>query len=115
MGSLQVVTLTARRVSGFAPLDKTRLPLRFGAVPWATVVLVGVVTNPSISGAKMKKTMMMAALLVMVGCGPKKEAAPAADTAAMAPAATDTGMGGMSHDSMPMSSDSTMARDTAKK
>ena len=64
----------------------------------------------------MKKTMMMAAVLVLVGCGPKKEAAPAADTAAMAPAATDTGMS-MSHDStsMPMSSDSTMARDTTKK
>jgi len=62
----------------------------------------------------MKKIMMMAAVLVLVGCGPKKEAAPAADTAAMAPAATDTGMS-MSHDSMPMSSDSTMARDTTKK
>jgi hypothetical protein len=65
----------------------------------------------------MKKTMMMAAVLVLVGCGPKKEAAPAADTAAMAPSATDTGSGmsNMSHDSMPMSSDSTMARDTTKK
>ncbi|HET7469967.1 MAG TPA: hypothetical protein VFJ81_09850 [Gemmatimonadales bacterium] len=62
----------------------------------------------------MKKTMMLAAALVMVGCGPKKEAAPAADTAAMAPAATDTGMS-MSHDSSSMSSDSTMARDTTKK
>ncbi|HET8835275.1 MAG TPA: hypothetical protein VFN08_11120 [Gemmatimonadales bacterium] len=62
----------------------------------------------------MKKTMMMAAVLVMVGCGPKKEAAPAADTAAMAPAAADTGMS-MSHDSTSMSSDSTMARDTTKK
>ena len=62
----------------------------------------------------MKKTMMMAAMLVLVGCGPKKEAAPAADTAAMAPATSDTGMS-MSHDSMPMSSDSTMARDTTKK
>ena len=62
----------------------------------------------------MKKTMMMAAVLVLVGCGPKKEAAPAADTAAMAPAATDTGMS-MSHDSTAMSSDSTMARDTTKK
>jgi hypothetical protein len=66
----------------------------------------------------MKKTMMIAALLVLAGCGPKKEAAPAADTAAMAPAASDTGMSNMSHDSTsmaPMSSDSTMARDTAKK
>jgi hypothetical protein len=65
----------------------------------------------------MKKTMMLAAVLVLVGCGPKKEAAPAADTAAMAPAATDTGMGmsNMSHDSTSMSSDSTMARDTTKK
>jgi hypothetical protein len=67
----------------------------------------------------MKKTMMMAAVLVLVGCGEKKAAAPAADTAAMAPAASDTGMGmsNTSHDStsMPMSSDSTMARDTAKK
>jgi hypothetical protein len=66
----------------------------------------------------MKKTMMLAAVLVMVGCGEKKAAeAPAADTAAMAPAATpaDTGMGGMSHDSTAMSSDSTMARDTTKK
>ena len=64
----------------------------------------------------MKKTMMLAAVLVLVGCGEKKADAPAADTAAMAPAATttDTGMGGMSHDSMPMSSD-TMARDTTSK
>jgi hypothetical protein len=65
----------------------------------------------------MKKTMMLAAVLVMVGCGEKKAEAPAADTAAMAPAATpaDTGMAGMSHDSTAMSSDSTMARDTTKK
>ena len=63
----------------------------------------------------MKKIMMLAAALVLVGCGEKKADMPAADTAAMAPAATptDTGMGGMSHDSM--SSDSTMARDTTKK
>lgn len=66
----------------------------------------------------MKKIMMMAAVLVLAGCGEKKAEAPAADTAAMAPAAADTGMGmggGMSHDSMPMASDSMMARDTAKK
>ena len=35
----------------------------------------------------MKKTMMLAAMLVLVGCGEKKAEAPAADTAAMAPAA----------------------------
>jgi hypothetical protein len=63
----------------------------------------------------MKKIMMVAAVLALAGCGPKKSAEPAADTAAMAPAATDTGMGGMSHDSMSTSSDSTMARDTTKK
>jgi hypothetical protein len=63
----------------------------------------------------MKKTMMLAAMLVLVGCGEKKADAPAADTAAMAPAAADTGMGGMSHDSAMAPSDSTMARDTTKK
>lgn len=64
----------------------------------------------------MKKTMMLAAMLVLVGCGEKKAEAPAADTAAMAPAAApaDTGMG-MGHDSAMMSSDSTMARDTTAK
>jgi hypothetical protein len=63
----------------------------------------------------MKKTMMLAAMLVLVGCGEKKAETPAADTAAMAPAAADTGMGGMSHDSAMAPSDSTMARDTTKK
>jgi hypothetical protein len=65
----------------------------------------------------MKKTMMLAAMFVLVGCGEKKAEAPAADTAAMAPAApaADTGMG-MAHDSSSMmSSDSTMARDTTAK
>jgi hypothetical protein len=62
----------------------------------------------------MKKTMMLAAMLVLVGCGEKKAEAPAADTAAMAPAAADTGMGGMTHDSAAMS-DSTMPRDTTAK
>jgi hypothetical protein len=62
----------------------------------------------------MKKILTMAAVLVLVGCGEKKSETMPADTAAMAPAAADTGMGGMSHDSMPMS-DSTMARDTTKK
>jgi len=32
----------------------------------------------------MKKTLMMAAVLVLAGCGPKKAEAPAADTAAIA-------------------------------
>jgi hypothetical protein len=64
----------------------------------------------------MKKTMMLAAMLVLMGCGEKKAEAPAADTAAMAPAAADTGMGGgMAHDSQMAPSDSTMARDTTKK
>jgi hypothetical protein len=63
----------------------------------------------------MKKTMMLAAMLVLVGCGEKKAEGPAADTAAMAPAAADTGMGGMSHDSAMAPSDSTMARDTTAK
>jgi hypothetical protein len=63
----------------------------------------------------MKKTMMLAAMLVLVGCGEKKAEAPAADTAAMAPAAADTGMGGMTHDSAMAPSDSTMARDTTAK
>jgi hypothetical protein len=62
----------------------------------------------------MKKTMMLAAMLVLVGCGEKKAEGPAADTAAMAPAAADTGMGGMTHDTA-MTSDSTMARDTTAK
>jgi hypothetical protein len=63
----------------------------------------------------MKKTMMLAAMLVLMGCGEKKAEAPAADTAAMAPAAADTGMGGMTHDSAMAPSDSTMARDTTAK
>ena len=63
----------------------------------------------------MKKTMMLAAMLVLVGCGEKKAEAPAADTAAMAPAAADTGMGAMTHDSAMAPSDTTMARDTTKK
>jgi hypothetical protein len=63
----------------------------------------------------MKKTLMMAAVLfVLAGCGERKAGTPAADTAGMAPAMSDTGMG-MSHDSAMMSSDSTMARDTMTK
>jgi hypothetical protein len=65
----------------------------------------------------MKKIMMLAATLVMVGCGEKKADTMPADTAAMAPAAADTGtgMGGMAHDSGMTTSDTTMARDTTAK
>ena len=64
----------------------------------------------------MKKTLLLAAALTLAACGEKKGEAPAADTAAMAPAAgaADTGMG-MSHDTSMMKSDTTMARDTTKK
>lgn len=55
----------------------------------------------------MKTILALTAVLLIAGCE-KREATPAADTSAMAPAASDTGMG-MTH------SDSTMARDTAKK
>ena len=62
----------------------------------------------------MKKTLLMAAaLVVLAGCGEKKTAG-GADTAGMATPA-DTGMAGMSHDSAAPMSDSTMARDTTKK
>ena len=63
----------------------------------------------------MKKTLMMAAaLVVLAGCGEKKTAG-AGDTTGMSTTPADTGMAGMSHDSaMPMS-DTTMARDTTKK
>jgi hypothetical protein len=63
----------------------------------------------------MKKILMAAAVLVLVGCGEKKADSMPADTAAMAPADTGMGMGGMSHDTEMMSSDSTMARDSMAK
>lgn len=59
----------------------------------------------------MKKTLLIAAALVLAGCGEKKAEAPAAEGGMAAPA--DTGMG-MTHDSMSMGSDSTMTRDSAK-
>ena len=59
----------------------------------------------------MKKILLIAAALVLAGCGPKKADAPAAEGGMAAPA--DTAMG-MAHDSMSMSSDSTMMRDTTK-
>jgi hypothetical protein len=64
----------------------------------------------------MKKLLLISALVVLAACGKKEEAAPAGETTGeMAPAAADTGMGGMSHDSaMAPSSDTMMTRDSAK-
>ena len=65
----------------------------------------------------MKKLLLISAVLVLAACGKKEEAAPAGETTGeMAPAATpaDTGMGGMSHDTGMMSSDTMMTRDSAK-
>jgi hypothetical protein len=61
----------------------------------------------------MKKLLLMSAILVLAACGerPAADAPPAETTGEMAPA--DTGMGGMSHDTM-TASDTTMARDTAQ-
>ena len=54
----------------------------------------------------MKTILVMAAVLALAGCE-KRGTTSGADTSAMAPATTDTGMAGMH-------SDSTMPRDTAK-
>jgi hypothetical protein len=64
----------------------------------------------------MKKLLLISAMLVLAACGKKEEAAPAGETTGeMAPAAADTGMGGMSHDSaMAPSSDTMMTLDSAK-
>ena len=55
----------------------------------------------------MKTILVLTAVLLLAGCE-KRAATPASDTAAMTPSTADTGMG-MMH------SDTTMARDTAKK
>jgi hypothetical protein len=52
----------------------------------------------------MKTILAMTAILVLAGCE-KRDGTPAADTSAMAPATSDTGM---TH------SDTTMPRDTAR-
>ena len=52
----------------------------------------------------MKTILLMTAVLVLAGCGDRKGTTSGADTAAMAPAATDTAM---TH------SDTAMTRDTA--
>ena len=56
----------------------------------------------------MKTILALSAVLLIAGCQKRAETTSGADTSAMAPAMSDTGMG-MTH------SDSTMARDTTKK
>jgi predicted small lipoprotein YifL len=61
----------------------------------------------------MKKLLLMSAILALAACGERPAAdAPPAETTGEMGAPADTGMGGMSHDTM-MGSDTTMARDTA--
>jgi hypothetical protein len=64
----------------------------------------------------MRKILLLAAVVSLAACGPKKSDTGGADTAGMAPATTpaDTGMS-MSHDTGMSKSDTTMARDTTKK
>jgi uncharacterized lipoprotein YajG len=57
----------------------------------------------------MKTILALSAVLLIAGCQKRADTSATADTSAMAPAMSDTGMTGMTH------SDSTMARDTAKK
>jgi hypothetical protein len=69
--------------------------------------------NP-LRGVPMKKTLLIAAALVLAGCGGEKKAAPAAEGGM----AADSSAMNMSKDTTmaaPMSSDTTMARDTTKK
>src|SRR5260221_12966008 len=80
--------------------------------------LATVLATPSREGVTMKKTVLMAAILVLAACGPKKTETPAADSsaavqapAAPAPAPVDT----MVHDTSAMHHDSTMARDSMHK
>jgi hypothetical protein len=64
----------------------------------------------------MKKLLLMTAVLALAACGEKKaDEAPPAETGGEMAAPADTGMGGMSHDTATMGSDTTMARDTAAK
>ena len=62
----------------------------------------------------MKKLLLMSAVLAMAACGggENRADAPPAETTGEMAAPADTGMGGMTHDTM-MGSDTTMARDTA--
>ena len=62
----------------------------------------------------MKKLLLMSAVLMLAACGEKPAAdAPPAETTGEMSVPADTGMGGMSHDTSMMMSD-TMARDTAR-
>jgi hypothetical protein len=65
-------------------------------------------TADYIEGLTMKTILALSAVLLIAGCQKKADTSATADTSAMAPAMSDTGMG-MTH------SDSTMARDTTKK
>jgi uncharacterized lipoprotein YajG len=65
-------------------------------------------TADHIEGVTMKTILALSAVLLIAGCQKRADTSATADTSAMAPAMSDTGMG-MTH------SDSTMARDTAKK
>ena len=65
----------------------------------------------------MKKTLLMAAVVVLAACGEKKAEAPAADSVpAMTPAPAPTmDSAAAPADSAAVPADSTMARDTAAK
>jgi hypothetical protein len=60
----------------------------------------------------MKKTLLMAAVLVLAACGEKRSETPAADTSATAAPAMPADTNMMSHDTGMMNSDTTMARDS---
>jgi hypothetical protein len=61
--------------------------------------------RPSLRKMTMKTTLVLTAVLLLAGCE-KRDGAPASDTSAMSPATSDTGM---TH------TDTTMARDTARR
>ena len=65
----------------------------------------------------MKKTLLMAAVLVLAACGEKQADTPPADTSAVAPSAApmtpDTTMMPPSDTTMMQHSDTAMARDTS--
>jgi len=63
----------------------------------------------------MRKLLLMSTVFMFAACGERPAAdAPPAETTGEMGAPADTGMGGMSHDTTMMQSDTAMARDTAK-